>query len=637
MDMQGISVIMPVYNQSEYIGRAIQSMYAQTFEKWEIIIINDGSTDNLEKVIHKSLNDSRIRYLKNEENRGLGYAANRGIELAQYEYIAYLPADDIYFKDHLSVLYHALHGKKEAVMAYSGVKYHYFDSNLSSHGKAAAGKIKDMPIQLVQVLHNKTTERWTEREELVTDDLGRMYWDKLEPHGSFVATSEITAEWVSQPLQRHKIISELKWGGGIHRYKQYYKVKQRLRFQSATGHYIDEFNDYKSIQYKTRAADSSALKILLVGELAYNAERICALEERGHKLYGLWMERPFNLNTVGPLPFGNVEDVPLKNWQERVEEIKPDIIYALLNFVAVPLAYEVLMKNRDIPFVWHFKEGPFFCRQQGMWQMLLDLFQKSDGQIYINDENKKWFEQFLVCENPMAHVLDGDLPSRFYFKDDVSALLSDGDHGQIHTVVTGRPFGIQPQDVLELSKQNIHLHIYGDITHNIYDRWIQQAANLAPDHLHLYHNCRPDEWTAEFSQYDAGWLHVFESSNGGELMRMDWMDLNYPARISTMAAAGLPMIQRENAGHTVASQNIMRKHDMGVFFNDIAELGEQLRNKRRMKELRDNCWKNRMHFCFDHHADDLIDFFKNVIRKKNGNDAPLSVDHAMPEYMYSFE
>ncbi|MCF0064397.1 glycosyltransferase family 2 protein [Dyadobacter chenwenxiniae] len=634
--MQGISVILPVYNQSEFIGRAIQSMYAQTFRKWEIIIINDGSTDNLEEVIKQLAEDSRIRYIENERNRGLGYCANRGIELSQYEYIAYLPADDIYFKQHLNALYGILHGNEDAVMAYSGVKYHYYDSNLSSQGKTATGKIKDMPIQLVQVLHKKTAERWLEREELVTDDLGRMYWDKLEPYGSVISTSEITAEWVSQPLQRHKIISELKWGGGIHRYKQYYNVKQRLRFQSATGHYIDEFNDYKSIKYKTRGADKSSLKILLVGELAYNPERICALEERGHKLYGLWMERPYNLNTVGPLPFGNVEDIPLRNWQERVKEIKPDIIYALLNFVAVPLAHEVLMTNRDIPFVWHFKEGPFFCRQQGMWQMLMDLFQKSDGQIYINDENKKWFEQFLVCESPIPHVIDGDLPSRFYFKDETSSLLSDSDNGQIHTVIAGRPFGIQPQDVFGLSLQNIHLHIYGDITHNIYDRWIKQAINLAPDHLHLYHNCRPDEWTSEFSKYDAGWLHVFESSNEGELMKMDWMDLNYPARMSTMAAAGLPMIQRDNCQHTVASQNIMRKYDMGVFFSNIDELGEHLRNKPRMKELRDNCWKNRMHFCFDHHVEDLIKFFQKVIQKKNSNNSVLVVQDAVSMNTYSF-
>ena len=217
MEMQGISVIMPVYNQSEFIGRAIRSMYAQTWEKWELIVIDDGSTDNLGKVVQKSLEDSRIKYFKNEQNRGLGYSANRGIELAQYEYIAYLPADDIYFKEHLKALYGALSANVEAVMAYSGVKYHYYDSNLSSHGKTAAGKIKDMPLQLVQVLHKKTVERWVEREELVTDDLGRMYWDKLEPYGSVVPTSGITAEWVSQPLQRHKIISELKWGGGIHR------------------------------------------------------------------------------------------------------------------------------------------------------------------------------------------------------------------------------------------------------------------------------------------------------------------------------------------------------------------------------------------------------------------------------------
>jgi hypothetical protein len=73
---------------------------------------------------------------------------------------------------------------------------------------------------------------------------------------------------------------------------------------------LDEIDIYKSFR-KKYPQDKNSLKILLVGELAYNAERIYALEEAGHQLYGLWMTRPtYTLNTVGYLPFGNVEDIP---------------------------------------------------------------------------------------------------------------------------------------------------------------------------------------------------------------------------------------------------------------------------------------------------------------------------------------
>ena len=55
-----------------------------------------------------------------------------------------------------------------------------------------------------------------------------------------------------------------------------------------------------------------------MGELAYNADRVLALEELGHQLYGLWMEEPYWYNAVGPLAFGHVTDLPRENWQQAV-------------------------------------------------------------------------------------------------------------------------------------------------------------------------------------------------------------------------------------------------------------------------------------------------------------------------------
>ncbi|NIJ52980.1 glycosyltransferase family 2 protein [Dyadobacter arcticus] len=617
MEAQHISIIIPVYNQASFIRRAIVSVKKQDFLDWEIVVINDGSTDNLESVLREFMDtDSRIRYYENERNEGMGYSLNKGIELASYDYIAYLPADDIFFKNHLSSLCTALDENPDAVLAYSGLRYEYYDSIQASLAKTTFEKIEDGPhFQLVQVLHRKVDETWVERAELVTDDLNFMFWGRIKSFGRFVSTNQVSAEWVSHPLQRHKIINELGSWGGIHWYKQYYKVKQRLRFKSASGHFINEFNDFKTLQYLPVVRSSGSLKILLVGELAYNAERICALEEQGHQLYGLWIGHPYFFNAVGPLPFGNVQDIPMDNWEARVKEIQPDIIYAQLNSYAVPLAHEVMQRNLGIPFVWHFKEGPFVCRQQGLWDRLIDLFQNSDGQIYINEENKVWFEQFLDSEKRNSFILDGDLPSRFYFKEEKTELLSEKD-GQIHTVVSGRPFGIEPNDVKEMSKQDIHLHIYGDISHKTYKLWLTQVLNLAPKHVHLYHNCSPAQWTKVLSQYDAGWLHVFQSANQGELMKMDWMDLNLPARLTTLATAGLPMIQRDNSGNIVASQNMMKKFDTGVFFKDFEDLGQQLRDKARLRKIRENCWNNRMYFSFDYHVKDLVDFFRKTIAKK---------------------
>jgi len=115
---------------------------------------------------------------------------------------------------------------------------------------------------------------------------------------------------------------------------------------------------------------SDGLKILLVGELSYHSERIYALEEAGHRLFGFWMRRPtYTLFNVGPLPFGHVEDLSFENWENEIRQIKPDIIYGLLNTGAISIAYDVLKKCPDIPFVWHFmKIWPINCMMQNGWK-----------------------------------------------------------------------------------------------------------------------------------------------------------------------------------------------------------------------------------------------------------------------------
>lgn len=92
--MPVISVILPAYNAEQTIEESIQSIVSQTFIDWELIIINDGSTDNTKTKI-LSFIDSRIKYVENDGNKGLIYTLNRGIDLATGKYIARMDADDI--------------------------------------------------------------------------------------------------------------------------------------------------------------------------------------------------------------------------------------------------------------------------------------------------------------------------------------------------------------------------------------------------------------------------------------------------------------------------------------------------------------------------------------------------------------
>ena len=96
----------------------------------------------------------------------------------------------------------------------------------------------------------------------------------------------------------------------------------------------------------------------------------------------------------------------------------------------------------------------------------------------------------------------------------------------------GRPIGLHPETVAELGAEGVHLHFYGDFTHGQWKAWIERTRGLAPRHLHLHANVDQGRWVAEFSQYDAGWLHGFTSHNRGDIRRADWDDLNYPARMA---------------------------------------------------------------------------------------------------------
>ncbi len=102
MSAPAISILLPAYNCSQYIALTIDSLLSQTFTDFELLIINDGSTDDTEKII-QSYHDPRITFLKNEGNKGLVFTLNRGIKVAKGNYIARMDADDIALPNRLQL------------------------------------------------------------------------------------------------------------------------------------------------------------------------------------------------------------------------------------------------------------------------------------------------------------------------------------------------------------------------------------------------------------------------------------------------------------------------------------------------------------------------------------------------------
>ena len=98
-----ISVVIPLYNKAHTIVNTLTTVMNQTYQDFEVVITNDGSTDNGVEVINKHFHDSRIRIV-NQENAGVSAARNRGIDEAKGEWIAFLDADDEWLPTYLETI-----------------------------------------------------------------------------------------------------------------------------------------------------------------------------------------------------------------------------------------------------------------------------------------------------------------------------------------------------------------------------------------------------------------------------------------------------------------------------------------------------------------------------------------------------
>ena len=124
--MPKISIILPTYNCAGYLSDSISSALAQTFRDFELLIIDDGSTDNTGDLIEKKYRDPRIRYIR-QGHMGLAAARNTGLANARGEYVTFLDADDLFTKDKIEKQLAVFEKHSGAGVVYTGEKYFYGD------------------------------------------------------------------------------------------------------------------------------------------------------------------------------------------------------------------------------------------------------------------------------------------------------------------------------------------------------------------------------------------------------------------------------------------------------------------------------------------------------------------------------
>ena len=120
-----VSIIMPSYNTAQYIKNSIDSILAHTYKNWELLIVDDCSTDNTDEIVAQ-FNDSRITYVKNEKNSGAAISRNRALKMAKGKWIAFLDSDDLWTPDKLE--------KQLAFMVTNNYHFTYTDYRICLNG-----------------------------------------------------------------------------------------------------------------------------------------------------------------------------------------------------------------------------------------------------------------------------------------------------------------------------------------------------------------------------------------------------------------------------------------------------------------------------------------------------------------------
>ena len=137
-----VTVVMPAYNSSEYLRESIESVLAQTFKNFELLVINDGSIDNTSQIVRSYIKrDSRVKLIS-QTNQGVSAARNRGISLSKSEYIAFIDADDTWFPEKLNSHIESFKRDKNLGVSFARVTFLNTKGKLAGIATARLTKLK---------------------------------------------------------------------------------------------------------------------------------------------------------------------------------------------------------------------------------------------------------------------------------------------------------------------------------------------------------------------------------------------------------------------------------------------------------------------------------------------------------------
>ena len=186
MDKEKVSIIVPMYNAEKFIGKTIESVLSQTYENWEMLIMNDVSTDNSLAVVNEYVKkDDRIKVVNTEKNMGVVKGRNHLIDLANGKYIAFLDADDYW---HSQKLEKQIQFMKEKNAGISCTEY----TRVKENGEKVNKVVIKSEISYTDMLKNNYLGCLTVMYDV--EKVGKRYFKELEKNEDYVLWLEIVKD-----------------------------------------------------------------------------------------------------------------------------------------------------------------------------------------------------------------------------------------------------------------------------------------------------------------------------------------------------------------------------------------------------------------------------------------------------------
>ncbi len=198
-----VSVVIPTYNRAHVLGRALKSVLAQTFDDFEVLVVDDGSTDDTEDLV-TAFGDSRIRYLAQSENRGVGAARNRGLREARGEFVAFLDSDDEWHPKKLDRQIAVFRDRPEEIgLVYTGVESVFGDGSRRVDLPTRRGNVYEK-LLLENVIHGGGSNAMIRRNVIATVGFFDEAFPAIEDYDYWLRISRFfEIDFVDEPLIRY--------------------------------------------------------------------------------------------------------------------------------------------------------------------------------------------------------------------------------------------------------------------------------------------------------------------------------------------------------------------------------------------------------------------------------------------------